>query len=81
MKAALVACALFSAGVHGFARMNEDPVLCEGNDAEDYCDCSSDCGSSFCACADAIACCEDKKEDGPPSCVLDCPNFQSITDM
>ena len=40
-------------------------VLCEGNDAEDFCDCSGDCVEApyLCVCADAIACCGGRIDD------------------
>jgi hypothetical protein len=59
MKLVFTILASFSAIALGFG--DTPGVLCEGNDAEDFCDCQSDCVEepSFCGCADAIACCEE----------------------
>jgi len=32
-------------------------ITCDGMPSSDYCDCSYDCGGSYCQCADALACC------------------------
>jgi hypothetical protein len=52
-----------------------EELVCPGQPAENFCDCTSDCGTSICDCAQGLSCCS----DDPPPETTSVPEIQAIT--